>query len=183
MHLALTFTIFGLLTSTVVAQDHSPASQRHGAEYTKWVNQYAGTPFKAFSQAYPNQQVWLTLLSIECEGDAQSPQAACQLPTNKAQVSLSGLVASRHTTCCPGVGGSDDKLTAENFEQLKTLAAELPDDGSRLPPSGERLLLQVLDQGKIKVRVYDEENLPGTIQKIIDLIGLRILHQHRQAGQ
>jgi hypothetical protein len=179
VRIALSLAFLVLLIGMANAQDHSPTPQQREVDYATWVRQYAGTPFKAFFRAYPDDKVWLTVLSVECDDSSPvlSSHTSCPLPTNMAQVSSTGIAAQKHTTCCPGVGGGHGKLKPEEFERLKTLVPELPDDGGHLPPLGRRLLFQVLHKGSIEVRVYDEEKLPDAVKNVVDLAGLRILHQ------
>jgi hypothetical protein len=42
----------------------------------------------------------------------------------------------------------------------RATALYLPGDSGQLPPLGRHLVFQVLDQGRIRVRVYDEQKLP-----------------------
>jgi hypothetical protein len=186
MRIVLTLAVLGVLMGTGDAQKNWQMPVQQEVDYASWTKLHAGTPFKSsFPDAYPDGNVWFTVLSTECEGEttASSRHGTCRLPTNTAQVSSTGFVAHLHTTCCPGAGGGVGKLKIGTIEQLRALVPKLPDDGGRLPGLGRRLLIQVINQGSIKVRVYDEEKLPDIVQKIVNVVGLTILHQQIPARQ
>jgi hypothetical protein len=86
----------GLLIGTADAQKNWPTPRQQELDYATWVSRNAGTPFKALIPgAYPDSKVWVAVLSIECEGESvATPQNACRLATNKAQVSSTGPLLS-----------------------------------------------------------------------------------------
>jgi len=66
-------------------------------------------------------------------------------------------------------------MPKEDFESLKSLIANLPDDHSLLPPvGGRRLVLQVQKDNQVRARVYDRANLPDEILEILRLGECRI---------
>ncbi len=54
-------------------------------------------------------------------------------------------------------------------KRLDELLAKLPDDGSRLPPAGRRLIVQAKAGGKWTARVYDRANAPDEVLEILRL--------------
>jgi hypothetical protein len=62
----------------------------------------------------------------------------------------------------------------KDFEKLKMLVPHLPKDSGQLPPLGRRLVFQVLHQGRIRVRVYDEQKLPEVVREVIGILDLKI---------
>jgi hypothetical protein len=177
MRLALTFVLFGLIIGGADAQDRSSsAPQKENREYTKWIKRYRRRP-KPLLRGFVAAKVWVTIWSIECEGNTpvSRSQTSCPSPMNMCQVSSSGLVTCQQTTCCPGFSGSYRKLKPKELEQLKMLLPHLPDDFAHLPPLGQRLVIQVVDKRSVKIRVYDWQQLPKPVKNVVDLVGLSIL--------
>jgi hypothetical protein len=71
-------------------------------------------------------------------------------------------------------GGGGTRLPASTLARIDELLAELPDDGSRLPPTGRRLLLQAAMGGTTMARVYDRANAPGKLWEILRLGECRV---------
>jgi WD40 repeat protein len=70
-------------------------------------------------------------------------------------------------------GGGLDQLKREETERLEQLIGTLPDDDSKLPPPGHRLVLQVANGSEVLARVYDRANAPQAVLEI-----LRLSHSH-----
>jgi WD40 repeat protein len=51
--------------------------------------------------------------------------------------------------------------------RLEELLAKLPDDKSKFPPSGRRLILQNYNNGQVVTRVYDRANAPEIVLEIL----------------
>lgn len=64
-------------------------------------------------------------------------------------------------------GGGGNRLDQAALALLDQLLANLPDDGSRLPPPHRKLLLQASVDGKLMTRVYDRANAPELVWKIL----------------
>ena len=60
-------------------------------------------------------------------------------------------------------------LSEDEFESLNQLIEQLPDDNSKLPPLGHRIVLQVASGNSVLARVYDRANAPDTVLEILRL--------------
>jgi WD40 repeat protein len=58
-------------------------------------------------------------------------------------------------------------LSAKTLQELRRLLLKVPDDHSRLPPAGRRLVIQTTATKQLVVRVYDRANLPDSVLEII----------------
>ena len=68
-------------------------------------------------------------------------------------------------------GGGPIQLSSEDFSRLQKLAEMLPQDGSRLPPSGRRLLVEATGSAGSVARAYDKANLPDCVLEMLRLVG------------
>jgi hypothetical protein len=60
-------------------------------------------------------------------------------------------------------GGGLDQLTEDELERLIHLIGQPPDDNSKLPPVGHRIVLQIAAGSEILARVCDLANAPETV--------------------
>lgn len=84
-------------------------------------------------------------------------------------ISVDGTISSSTVSSMDFSGAGPGMLPKDNFEKLNELLRQLPDDGSRLPPPGHRIVLRVATGDKIVARVYDLENMPETVLEILRL--------------
>jgi hypothetical protein len=84
-------------------------------------------------------------------------------------VSTEGTVSYFYVSSLGVKGGGPSELPAEDFEKLSRLIEELPDDGSKLPPPGRRVVVQVASGGGLLARVYDRANLPQSVLEVLRL--------------
>jgi WD40 repeat protein len=72
-------------------------------------------------------------------------------------------------------GGGPDQLPADALKILRPLLTSLrghmPDDYSRLPPRGRRVVLQLSRGSEILARVYDRADMPDRVVEILGLTG------------
>jgi hypothetical protein len=72
-------------------------------------------------------------------------------------------------------GGGPSPLPPADFAELQRLLDKLPEDGHRLPPEGHSwITVDVLRDGILTLRVYDQTDPPDEIITIIRLTGARI---------
>ena len=86
-------------------------------------------------------------------------------------VSTKGTVMMQRHTSMAIQGGGPYKLSDEKFKELGPLMADLPDDHSRLPPKGRRLVVQAVTPSGIVARVYDKANLPEGVLEMLRVVG------------
>ena len=73
------------------------------------------------------------------------------------------------------ISAGEFMIAPADFKRLNELLEKLPDDGSRLPPAGRRLIVQALEGSKWTINVYDRANLSDDVLEIIRLSDSRIL--------
>ena len=71
-------------------------------------------------------------------------------------------------------GGSGSTIAPADLKRLDELLANLPDDRSRLPVAGRRLIVHVAGGAHSTVRVYDRANAPAEILEILRLSRSRV---------
>jgi hypothetical protein len=95
--------------------------------------------------------------------------------TTTITVSDQGTVSMARRTPSAIQGGGPDQLPADALKILRPLMASLrdhmPDDYSRLPPRGRRVVLQVSKGSEMLVRVYDRADMPDRVVEILGLTG------------
>jgi hypothetical protein len=87
------------------------------------------------------------------------------------QVSTEGTISVMRSSSGGIAGYLPGPMPPENFAKLKEMLTGLPDDNSRLPPPGHRLVLQLATRGGVLARVYDRANLPETVLEMLRLAG------------
>lgn len=70
-------------------------------------------------------------------------------------------------------GSCCNKLSPSEMKRLEVLTARLPTDRGRLPPPGERVVVQTTRGKQWKVRVYDRSKASPEIGQILELIDKR----------
>lgn len=100
-------------------------------------------------------------------------------------VSVDGTISFSTVSSMDVSGGGPGTLPKDNFEELNQLLTRLPDDGSKLPPLGHRIVLRVATGDKIVARVYDLENMPEKVLEILRLTesGIRPMTQDFSAQE
>src|SRR6267143_3033681 len=173
----------------VIAQD-APRSRVSGSlhgdqsndpqrvAYESWIHSYESGPLRG--ALGDNNQIKFTITAVEGDdrkpGDKPtSPFGADSFTTRYGcAVSIKGTISFFQVTPFDVKGGGPENLPKENLERLNQLIAHLPDDGSRLPPPGRRLVIRVASGGDVLVRVYDRANAPDEILEILRLTQSRI---------
>jgi len=140
--------------------------------YQDWVARFQEKDAVA---RFDKDQVALRAVITEVHGDDKigSPEPADVLEDplsyGGCRVSVDGRVVYFHVDWFSIKGSGCPKIANQDFQRLNTLLKELPDDGSRLPPSGRRMMIQVWDGDKSIERVYDLANAPEKVHDILRL--------------
>ena len=131
-------------------------------EYQNWVEQYSE---KSLDGA----------LVITVVGDGEKADKRARNPFGNfvsryiSSVSANGAVSGMSISEFSARGGGGGTIAPAEFKRLKELLTKLPDDGSRLPPAGRRMLIQAAGGPRPTVRVYDLANLPGEVLDVLRL--------------
>lgn len=94
---------------------------------------------------------------------------AYHLRTVGTEITTNGLCWSYFASNTDSQSAPVRQLSADELQQLDALLAQLPDDQLTLPPPGKRVVVQVLEQGRWRVRVYDQNQAPAEIVSLLKL--------------
>jgi WD40 repeat protein len=151
-----------------VAQTKSPEISQTASEYEEWVK-----PYKLFSISANASQPKLIISEVtEREPDAND-KASLLLANGKStsgwKISNEGKVEYFSHSAFDSKSGCCSQIDKNELDRIGQLLANLPDDYSRLPPKGRRLVLQIPSRDKYDVRVYDLANAPDTVLELLRL--------------
>jgi hypothetical protein len=128
-------------------------------EYQSWIERHASKSLKGL-------KLVITVISGE-----EKARAGFGFGTSSivCTVSVGGIVSFSYISDFGEKGSSGNSIKPADLKRLNDALKELPDDGSRLPPVGQRVLIQAVDTPQPKTRVYDRANAPASILKILRL--------------
>jgi hypothetical protein len=140
--------------------------------YESWIRGYRVGPLRG---ALGIQQHEIKLVITVIEGDDVEPDAktaaifgpSYRIAFHGCAVAIDGTVSTFRRGSFGVQGGGLDQLTEDELERLNHLIGQLPDDNSKLPPVGHRIVLQIATGSEILARVYDLANAPETVLEIL----------------
>ncbi len=158
--------------SSVEAPRQSEDGERR--VYESWIRDYRVGLLRG---ALGSQQREIRLVITVVEGDdvAADPKTAAvfgpayRIAFHGCAVAIDGTVSSFRRGSFGVQGGGLDQLTEDELQRLNDLLGQLPDDNSKLPSAGHRIVLQVATRSEILARVYDLANAPETVLAILRL--------------
>jgi len=136
-------------------------------DYEAWIS--------AYRSSFQGNLLSITVI----DGDDLLPRpgkipVSCRITTTDS-VSADGTESMSRMTPFAVQGGGPDRLPAELFKalqrQVASLREHMPDDHGQLPPAGRRMVVQVMDGGRIQSRVYDRADIPNQILEILGEFG------------
>src|SRR5262249_50748508 len=142
-------------------------------DYRMWVAQRARKNLDGQNSRQGTNGLKLVVTVIE--GDDQKPPEnspfwVSSVSTVCYEIATNGNVSGSSSTFMGVKGwGGGRPIPAQDLKRLDELLAVLPEDGSRLPPAGRRLMLQAATNTGSVVRVYDRANTPETVWEILRL--------------
>lgn len=92
---------------------------------------------------------------------------AYHLRTAGTEISTNGLCWSYFASNTDSQQTPVRRLSAVELKQLDGLLARLPSDHQTLPPPGKRVIVQVLEQGHWRIRVYDGNTAPPEVVSLL----------------
>lgn len=95
---------------------------------------------------------------------------AYHLKTVGSEISTHGRCWSYFASNTESKGTPVRQLSDDELKQLDDLLAHLPDDDLKLPPPGQRLVVQVFEHGHWRIRVYDRNTAPPEVVSLLKLI-------------
>lgn len=165
----------GIDPPQITGKAASFADNQEQPTYESWMRPFTSGPLH---DGFEDHTIELAITIFR--GDDVEPEAKEPSPlaprlkrgmVTRFSVSTEGTVLMQRTTSMAIQGGGPGKLPPKDFEKLAPLMVELPDDHSRLPPWGRRLVVQVTGSKGIEARVYDRANAPEEVLEMLRLIG------------
>ncbi len=160
----LAILVFLLSAGTLTAAD-SPTT------YQTWVKPWASRP--APDATSPN--VIVSIVAGEAEPGVVAGMTQQERLTLSFHLKISATEITTNGACRSYFISNTSTQTAEprqllttDLQKLTELLAHLPDDDSRLPPAGRRVVVQVWEGGAWHVHVYDGRKLPTEIKSLLD---------------
>jgi WD40 repeat protein len=142
--------------------------------YESWIRDYRVGSLRG-TLGIEQREIKLVITVVEGDDLETDPKTAAIFgPSYRTSfygcaVSIDGTVSYFHRSAGGVKGSGLATLAKDEFERLNQLAEQLPDDNSKLPPVGHRIVLQVAAGSEILARVYDRANAPETVLEILRL--------------
>lgn len=166
-----------LLSGFFFAAGFAAPAADSAATYASWIKPWLERPVT--SPALDG--AGLKLIVSRVQGEAEAAASTAMTPVERAQLAYHIQVAAAevatngsvrtYTVCNTDARSSAVRqIVADDFQLLDALLAQLPDDHAQLPPAGERLVVQFLDGGQWRIRVYDGKNLPLEVKDLLALL-------------
>ena len=145
--------------------------------YANWVKPWLERPVTSPALAGAG----LKLIVSRVQGEADTAAVTAMTPVERAQlayhikvaaaeVATNGNVRTYFISNTDARSSAVRSLAAGDLALLDPLLAQLPDDRAQLPPAGERIVVQFLNDGQWHVRVYDGKNLPLEVKDLLALL-------------
>jgi hypothetical protein len=145
--------------------------------YTSWVRPWLERPVASPVFAGRN----LKLIVSRVKGEAEIAAITNMTPVKRLQLSYrlevfavelaaDGRLRTYFVSNTDASSSSVRQMAAADFQRLDSLLNQLPDDDSKLPPAGNRIVVQHLDGDRWRVRVYDGKNLPPEVKNLMTLL-------------
>jgi hypothetical protein len=154
------------------ATGQGPDSQR--LLYESWIRDYRAGPLRG-ALGIEQREIELEITVVEGDDLETEPNTAAimgrsyRVAYHGCAVSIDGTVSYFHRSAGGVKGGGLDTLAKDEFERLNQLIGQLPEDNSKLPAVGHRIVLQVATGKEVLARVYDRANAPDTVLEILRL--------------
>ena len=148
------------------AADAKPS--RAAAEYDEWVKRFTiesrTAGFLQEPDATKEVQVPIKLVITVVYGD-EGPAITRSQGVDTVYISVDGNVRFVNVNS-EGTQVWWGSIPKKDQTRLDQLLSRLPDGDSRLPPRDRRVALQVIEGGRIRVRVHDRANAPDEVLEI-----------------
>jgi len=142
--------------------------------YESWIRDYRVGPLRG-ALGFEQREIKLVITVVKGDDLETDPKTAAifgpsyRIAFHGCAVSIDGTVSSFRRGSFGVQGGGLDQLTEDEMDRMNYLIGQLPDDHSKLPPAGHRIVLQVATGSEILARVYDLANAPETVLEILRL--------------
>jgi hypothetical protein len=169
--------IRGFVAAAIFAATLSTFAADSATTYANWIQPWRERPVT--SPALGGAGLKLIVSRVQGEADAaavaamnpvERAQLAYRIKVAAAEVATNGNLRTYFISNTDARSSTARPLTAGDWALLDPLLQQLPDDHAQLPPAGERIVVQFLDGGQWRVRVYDGKNLPLEVKDMMALL-------------
>jgi hypothetical protein len=146
-------------------------------DYSRWIKPWSertnsssrlGTELKVVVTLVTGEQPLSVVTNLT---PVQRLSLAYHLKTTGSEITTNGACWSYYATNLAANEAPVRWFSPGELKQLDELLARLPDDESSLPPPGKRLVVQVLEAGRWRIRVYDLTTAPAEVRDLLAFIG------------
>lgn len=172
--IALTLLFTAVFSTRAEVSTNSPSS---AADYAQWTKSWAERPITNSIPDGPGLKVVVTIVKGEAPLSATTKMTPVERLYQAYHIRIIGSEIATNGSCrCYFSSNTDARvvplrqLSADQLKQLDELLARLPDDNMTLPPPGQRIVVQVLEQDHWRIHVYNGAAMPPEIHSILALI-------------
>ena len=178
------FVVFTLLAATfpLLAADSGDDASASSA-YAKWIKPWAARPATSPVLGGAELKVMVTtvqgevpLFTVTNMTPLQRLYQGYQIKVSTSEVATNGDYRSYFVSNTDSLTTPVHRLAAKDLQQLEQWIAQLPEDNSQLPPPGQRVIVQVLEDDAWHIHVYDGTKAPAAVKSILELLGKPFAH-------
>jgi hypothetical protein len=145
--------------------------------YAKWVKPWTDRPVNSPAMDGAGLKLIVSCVQGETNSDAVASMTPVERLDLAYHIRVSATEVATNGCCRSYVISNTNPQTSKNrwlwsgdLQQLDALLGKLPDDQSQLPPPGNRIVMQVLADGRWQVHVYDGNKLPPEVADVLSLL-------------
>ena len=177
----LAFALLAAISPLLAADAGGGASA--ASAYAKWIKPWAAKPTTSPVLGGAELKVMVTTVSGESSSSTVAKMTplerlyqSYQIKVSTAEVATNGDYRSYFISNTDALTTPVHRLSANDLQQLTQWLAQLPDDNAQLPPPGQRVIVQVLEDDEWQVHVYDGTKAPASVNSILDLLANPVVH-------
>ncbi len=140
------------------------------SQYETWARRFAEKrPYTWFEGRPASLRLVITMVYGDDEPGPESRFRSNYYLGCGSQLAVDGRIGEFHFSSDGGGGGGGSAIPAADLKRVNELIPQLPEDGSKLPPEGRRLIVQVNEVGGYRAFVYDLANPPKEVLELVRL--------------
>lgn len=172
--LSLAVVFGGVFVIIFLATTHLQATETNSS-YANWVKPWAERPATSEALGSAELKLIVSLVAGETDLDAFAKMTpverlavAYRIQVAATEVAANGASRDYFVSNTSAKNNPTRQFTPAEFEKIIAALAQLPADNSKLPPAGRRVVVQVRENGKWHVSVYDGKNLPPEVKTLLE---------------
>ena len=145
------------------------------AAYAAWIKPWAERPLASPALGDAGLKVIVSTITGEAGLDVVAKMTpverlnlAYRIRVAATEVATNGIHRNYFVSNTGAEADSSRPLNEADFQKLTESLAQLPDDHAQLPPPGRRVVVQTVENGQWRIRVYDGNQLPPEVKAVLD---------------